>query len=661
MRKMVSQRRRTSTAATSLSWLCGALLVIPLVSCGSDSSVTTAPTQVKCRVTLTTDASSIGADGGSASLTVTTTPECPWDVTTATAWVSNLAPTTGQGNGTVAFRVASNPLPTARDADIVVNDAHLRVAQQAASCRYAMTPSALAIDASGGAATVAVSAMGGCGWTVTTSAPWIAIAPPGAGSGDGTVQLVVAANDDAASRSANLDLGGVQVAVTQGGGGAGPAPCAFALTPSGESFPAVGGSTTFAVATSGGCAWSATSTVPWAVVSAGAGGNGPGRVAVVVSANTGPARTGTLAVGGQTFVLVQAAASPATCTYRVTSTTTAFPDTGGSGAIAIATTAACGWTAVSDVSWITVTSGATGAADGSVAFVVAANTGAARTGTITAGGQRITVTQAAAPAPPPCTFVLTPPTVSLSDSGGAGMVAVAASAPSCGWAAVADVPWISLTAGASGVGDGSVAYTVGANTGAARSGTVTIGGQTVAMTQAAAPPPACAYGLAPSSASVSFLGGAGSVTVTTTAACAWTATSGAPWIGIAAGGSGAGPGAVDYIVAPNIGGARTGTVAIAGQTFTVTQAAVLPTCTYGIAPSNVTLSGSTTTTNVAVTAASGCAWTAVANDSWITVTSGASGNGNGTVRIAVAGKPGKNTRTGTATIAGKTFTVTQKD
>jgi hypothetical protein len=45
--------------------------------------------------------------------------------------------------------------------------------------------------------------------------------------------------------------------------------------------------------------------------------------------------------------------------------------------------------------WITITTGASGNGTGTVAFTVAANTGAARTGTITVGGQIFTISQAA--------------------------------------------------------------------------------------------------------------------------------------------------------------------------------------------------------------------------------------------------------------------------
>jgi hypothetical protein len=45
--------------------------------------------------------------------------------------------------------------------------------------------------------------------------------------------------------------------------------------------------------------------------------------------------------------------------------------------------------------------------------------------------------------------------------------------------------------------------------------------------------------------------------------------------------------------------------------------------------------------------------------SWITVTSGSPGIGNGTVNYSVAANTGATSRTGALTIAGKTFTVQQ--
>ena len=61
-----------------------------------------------------------------------------------------------------------------------------------------------------------------------------------------------------------------------------------------------------------------------------------------------------------------------------------------------------------------------------------------------------------------------------------------------------------------------------------------------------------------------------------------------------------------------------------------------------------------------VSTTSGCGWTGVSNStSWITVTGGSSGTGNGTVTYNVMARTSQTPRTGTLTIAGHTVTVTQ--
>ena len=80
-------------------------------------------------------------------------------------------------------------------------------------------------------------------------------------------------------------------------------------------------------------------------------------------------------------------------------------------------------------------------------------------------------------------------------------------------------------------------------------------------------------------------------------------------------------------------------------------------CTYGISDHSVIVPLAGASDSVAVIAQAGCGWTAVSNDAWITVTDGASGNGDGAVSYTV--DSAASSRTGTVTIAGKTFTVTQ--
>lgn len=82
-------------------------------------------------------------------------------------------------------------------------------------------------------------------------------------------------------------------------------------------------------------------------------------------------------------------------------------------------------------------------------------------------------------------------------------------------------------------------------------------------------------------------------------------------------------------------------------------------CTYSLSSSNASYSSSGGTGSVTVTAGSSCSWTAASGASWITITAGASGTGNGTVNYSVAANTSSSTLTGTITIAGQTFTVTE--
>jgi Tol biopolymer transport system component len=140
---------------------------------------------------------------------------------------------------------------------------------------------------------------------------------------------------------------------------------------------------------------------------------------------------------------------------------------------------------------------------------------------------------------------------------------------------------------------------------------------------------------------------------------AWTAVSNDPdWISITAGESGAGVGIVSYTVAANTGPSRTGTITIAGRTFTVTQAP--PVCSYSIDPGSVSLGAADSIGQAALSAPGGCAWTAVSSEpTWLAVTAGARGAGNGLLTFYAARNPSPASRTATLTIAGQTLTVMQ--
>jgi hypothetical protein len=145
--------------------------------------------------------------------------------------------------------------------------------------------------------------------------------------------------------------------------------------------------------------------------------------------------------------------------------------------------------------------------------------------------------------------------------------------------------------------------------------------------------------------------------VSAPAGCAWTAVSNDSWLSVLSGVSGTGPGSVTIRAEKSfLTETRVGTLTIAGRAVTVIQAASREYCPNRIATDllkDVPATGGGGTIN-----ARGCAWTAVSNNRWITITSGATGQGAGTVTFTV--EPNTNaTRRGTITVAGKTFTVKQ--
>lgn len=127
----------------------------------------------------------------------------------------------------------------------------------------------------------------------------------------------------------------------------------------------------------------------------------------------------------------------------------------------------------------------------------------------------------------------------------------------------------------------------------------------------------------------------------------------------------------NYSFTVNEGGNYTVTPSLTNYTFTppsltfnnissnqTANFAASSTCSYSINPTSASVGSTSSSGSTVLTAAAGCAWTAVSNSDWLTVTSGASGSGGSTVGYSAAANSGA-LRTGTITIGGQTFTVNQ--
>jgi hypothetical protein len=592
-----------------------------------------------CRFTLGQPSIQMSRDGGPGSVQVTTSDDCTWHASTSTAWIHVLTGS-GTGTGAVDFQVDNNN-DGAREGSIVIADQHFTINQNPASgpapppptatCTPVVRPTTIDASAAGGSETIQIEVGSGCDWVATSSASWITITPPASGRGNASLQLAIAPNTSAAARTATVTVAQQPVTVRQAGA---PATCTFTLDPTSQTFGPSGGEGRVRVNTQQGCEWTATTGSGWVRISSTRGtGNGEVRYTVEANASSTASRSATITIGGQTHTVTQQGAAPQ-CTFSIDPPQLSFKAAGGEGRVKVNTQSGCQWSASSHATWAVVSSNS-GTGSGEVVYSVQANTATtARSTTISIGDRTHTVDQeAAAPPPPTCTFTLSPASQNFSATGGQGHMTVTTQ-PGCQWRASSAAAWVSLST-VSGTGSADVTYSVQANTAmAARSTTITIGGQTHTVTQDAAAPP-CTFTINPSSQNFTASGGEGRFTVTTQAGCQWSATSSAAWLTITSG-SGTGTGDVVYVVQPNTATTpRSTAVTLNGQTYTVNQeAAAPPTCTFVLSPTSLKFGAEGGEGRFTVTTQAGCQWKASSDASWAVVTSG-SGTGSGEVVYAV--------------------------
>lgn len=285
------------------------------------------------------------------------------------------------------------------------------------------------------------------------------------------------------------------------------------------------------------------------------------------------------------------------------------------------------------------------------------------------GGTTPTPTPTVTPTPTSCTYSISPGSQNFGAAGGAGSINVLTTS-NCSWSAGTSQNFVNILSGNSGAGNGTVSYSVGANIGAsARSATISIAGQIFTVQQAAAPVSGNNYTL---NASPSVIAAGGQITVTFTAPIG---SSSLDWIGLYKVGTpntayldgGYTRGLTSGVLngyAPSEPGQyefryllNDGYTSVANSNTISVQAAPVN-CNYSITPVNQSYGAGGGTGNFNITTGNSCAWTAISNASWITVTGGNSGTGTGTINFTVL--PNNNSfRTGTIVVGGQTFTVNQ--
>jgi hypothetical protein len=229
----------TASAAAAAA----AIVIMLLTSCTATQTSTgvAAPSTQKCQFGVSASSSSFPDGGGTGTLSIDTTRDCTWSVSSSADWVSVATPS-GQGGASVSYTVFASTVPQVRVANVTVAGQTVQLSEQAAPCRFTLSSGSNSISYSGGVLTVTILTFTGCGWSTSSDSGWLVMTNAN-GNSTAVVGIRIAANGGP-QRVGHALIGGQPYTVIQD---AGPAPAPAPVpspTPNPSPAPAPGPSPT---------------------------------------------------------------------------------------------------------------------------------------------------------------------------------------------------------------------------------------------------------------------------------------------------------------------------------------------------------------------------------------------------------------------------------
>ncbi|HMJ90791.1 MAG TPA: BACON domain-containing carbohydrate-binding protein, partial [Candidatus Acidoferrum sp.] len=599
-----------------------------------------------CSYALNTNEISFTDVGGSDLVNVTTGPNCVWGVTNTNSWIIIAPDAGGTGNGTMMYDVEANPSTSSRTGVVVIAGQALTITQLGFVCSYLLFSTDATHDYIVEENTIDLLTQDGCEWDVTTTNTWITILSLTNNTGSGTFTYGVTNNDTGLMRTGTVMAAGQPVTVVQFG-----APCIFNVTPSSATHGAGIGSGQVTVAVPQGCEWEIVNTHDWISFPSTTYSTGA-TVTYTLAANSSTVgRTGLVLVADQNIEVIQAGIQ---CFFTLSVSNLTHTSAAITNSIGVTTANDCTWdVATTNDDWITIQSSAANTGNGPVTYALSENSSLTqRIGFISIASETLVITQQALV----CMWDITETSRQHSPAAQSASVNVTAQSM-CPWFVEEIIPWITITAGASGSGNGIVSYDVDANPGTnSRTAMMTIAGKNFTVTQLGF---VCNYLLFSTAATHDYSADTNTIGLLADDGCEWEVTTTDSWITIHAPANKIGSGAFTYTVSGNTGMMRTGTVLAANQPVTIVQSA--GPCAFVLSDSNRTHTAAPITNSISVTTRPDCTWNvATTNIDWITIPPSPAHTGNGPVTYALSENSSLTERIGFISIASETLVITQQ-
>ena len=529
-------------------------------------------TQAGLGATLESYSAEFERAGGTGSVRVNAPSGKTWHAQSNVSWIT-VKTASGTGAGNCSFTVARYDEVSTRSGTLTIADNTFTVVQTGR--RMQLTTTSATTDYFAETIKIRVNALASTEWAVSVNAGWMTVTDAGNGRGGDEVKVAVAENPSYNERNGVVTIGTETFTIRQLGRTA----LVFRINPTEVSTFGVDGATgeRIAVAATPDLGWTAAASADWIELYSGyASGAGNGSVAYKVKPNptlyprsgsiTVTAADGAVAAKRLDIRQVAAVASLTVDEYE-------FEAAGESLTVGVNTGSIVGWNMVNSLGWLTVSlTSVTGPAN--ITLTAAPNTSVQpRSGVVRIADHEFRVSQKGRG------VSVSYDETRVFDADGKttgetvdNVIQVTADSD-VEWTAVASDPtWIVVYQGASGTGNGTVKYIVAPyiGSGEIRTGMITIGSEIVYVTQRP-----YELSIEPNGTWVDGNAGAGEIQVALDIDGVWNAIATEPWITMVSGyNAGTGSGKVLFVYTDNnTGKERTGKIVIAGEIYTLTQAA----------------------------------------------------------------------------------------
>ena len=519
---------------------------------------------------LENDTASFESAGGSGQVTVIAQAGKGWTARSNVSWIT-LNKTEGVGTSSLSYTVAPYQEVSTRVGTLIVAGETFTVSQT--GCRMQLSSYEVTSDYLAESFKVRVNALATTEWSVETTASWVTIDDAGNGIGADSIKFSISENESYSPRTATIQIGTERFTVTQ----LGRTSLVFRLSEK-EALYGVDGVAEARVTVSAtpDLGWQAQSDCDWIeIYSSYVTGSGDGTIVYKVKANpTLYARSGTITVRAEDDAVSQKRIDVSQAAAEAALTMDGFEfEAGGEEArVGVNTGAIVGWNVINTNNWLSV-SGVPAAGSAVLTLVASPNpTVEVRSGVLMIADRSFTVSQKGRGVSVDYTARVFNTDGKTTGMDAENVIRVTAESDVSWTAEASDATWIVIYEGKSGKGNGIIKYIVAPylGSGEMRTGTIRVGDQTVYITQRP-----YALSIEPNGAIMDANAGAGEIQVALDIEGVWNAIATEPWITVKSGyDAGTGSGRVIFTYTDNnTGKERTGKIIIAGEEYTLTQAA----------------------------------------------------------------------------------------